>query len=198
MPTRIVIFAKAPVPGRVKTRLIPALGAEGAAALARQMLDRTVREALKVEAVEVELCVDPAPEHADWRGTLPPISVSAQGAGDLGDRLGRAGARVTAEGRHVIFVGTDCPTLGERRLREACRELERHDAVMHPTFDGGYALLGLQRSDASIFADIEWSTASVARTTLGRIAGLGWSIHLGETLQDIDEPGDLDSLTLRE
>jgi hypothetical protein len=196
METRIVIFAKAPVPGRVKTRLIPALGEEGAARLAARMLQDTVREAIKVEAAEVELCAEPAPEHADWQGLLPPVRLERQGGGDLGERLARAAERVTGRGQRVIFIGTDCPALTAPRLRQACRELESHDAVIHPTFDGGYALLGLRSYDPSIFAGIEWSTSSVARATMARIAALGWSLHIGETLQDIDEPADLPALSL--
>jgi uncharacterized protein len=189
--TRIVIFAKAPVPGRVKTRLIPALGPEGAARLALRMLRDTVREALKVETAEVELCVEPSPSHADWQDLLPEARLTEQGPGDLGERLARAAERVTGEGKRIVFIGTDCPALDERRLRDACRSLESHDAAIHPTFDGGYALLGLDRFDPSIFSAIEWSTASVARVTIGRIKALGWSLHLGEMLQDVDEPEDL-------
>jgi hypothetical protein len=196
MQTRIVIFAKAPVPGKVKTRLIPALGEEGAARLARRMLQDTVREAMKVEAAEVELCADPGPEHPDWRGLLPPVRLERQGDGNLGDRLTRAAERVTATGQRVIFIGTDCPALTQQRLSQACRELESHDAVIHPTLDGGYALLGLRSYDPSIFAGIEWSTSSVARATMARIAALGWSLHIGETLQDIDVPEDLPALSL--
>jgi hypothetical protein len=194
METRIVIFAKAPVPGKVKTRLVPALGEEGAASLARRMLRDTVREARKVGVAEVELCAAPPPDHPDWKDLLPPTLIEDQGEGDLGERLARAAERVIAGGQRVIFVGTDCPQLNERRLRQACWELEGHDAVIHPTFDGGYALLGLRRFDPSIFASIEWSTASVARTTIARIGALGWDLHIGETLQDIDEPQDLSAL----
>lgn len=194
MKTRIVIFAKAPVPGNVKTRLIPALGEDGAARLALRMLEDTVREAVKVDVAEVELCADPAPDHPDWKGLLPPILTSEQGKGDLGERLARAAERVIAAGHRAIFVGTDCPELTGERLRKACEELESHDAVIHPTFDGGYALLGLQSFDRSVFAGIEWSTLSVAQATMARIDALGWSLHIGETLQDIDEPEDLLSL----
>jgi rSAM/selenodomain-associated transferase 1 len=194
MQTRIVIVAKAPVPGKVKTRLIPALGEEGAARLAGRMLRDTVEEASKVDVAEVELCADPEPSHPEWQDLLPSALLTAQGSGDLGRRLARAAERVLAEGQRVILVGTDCPSLDERRLRQACWELEGHDAVIHPTFDGGYALLGLARFDPSIFSDIEWSTPSVARATMARIAALGWSLHIAETLQDIDEPEDLSAL----
>lgn len=193
MQNRIVIFAKAPVPGQAKTRLIPALGADGAARLAQQMLLDTWSTASSVLVASAELCVTPEPSHADWSGRLPrrAVEVTDQGGGDLGERLARAAARVIGEHERVLLIGTDCPHLTERRLRDACWELEGHDAVIHPTFDGGYALLGLRRFDPSIFAGIAWSTASVARETIGRIKALGWSLHLGETLRDIDEPEDL-------
>ena len=192
MRTRIVIFAKAPVPGQVKTRLIPALGAEGAAELAQRMLIDTWEQASSVTVADSEICASPDLSHPDWQGMLPAgATVSAQGEGDLGERLSNAAKRVIRDGQHVIFIGTDCPNLTERRLREACWELESHDAVMHPTFDGGYALLGIKAFDPSIFSGISWSTDSVARETMGKIKALGWSLHLGKTLQDIDEPEDL-------
>jgi len=187
--TRIVIFAKAPVPGQVKTRLIPVLGREGAAALARQMLLDTCREAMAAEAGPVELClsgsIDDVPEG---------IELTDQGEGALGERLTRAAERVIGRGGAAMFIGTDCPELDALRLRSACSELDRHDAVMYPTFDGGYALLGLKRYDPSIFSDIAWSTPTVAEATVGKIRALGWSLHIGGTLLDVDEPADLEQL----
>ena len=191
--TRIVIFAKAPVPGQAKTRLAPALGEGGAARLAHRMLLDTWRQARSVQVADAELCLAPDPSDNDWQGLLPLGAgpVSGQGEGDLGQRLTRAAERVIAGGERIILIGTDCPGLTTRRLTDACRELEDHEAVIHPTFDGGYALLGLSRFDPSIFSGIEWSTSSVAGVTMGRIRALGWSLHLGETLRDIDEPADL-------
>jgi hypothetical protein len=191
--TRIVIFAKAPVPGRAKTRLIPALGDVGAARLAHRMLLDTAREAEAAELATPELCADPHPLDESWSGLLPPqpLQTTAQGEGDLGERLARAAKRIIDLGEHVLLIGTDCPQLNARRLRAAGWELEAHDAVIHPTFDGGYALLGLRRFDPSLFSDIAWSTSTVANTTISRVKALGWSVHLGETLRDIDEPEDL-------
>ena len=190
--SRIVIFAKAPVPGKVKTRLIPALGAEGAAELAAQMLARTGSEALASGVGPVELCVDPEPQHADWSGHVPSdIELATQGAGDLGERLARAGRRVIEAGEKVLLIGTDCPELDARRLIAAAALLDDYDAVLHPTRDGGYALLGLRRFDANLFEGIAWSTSSVAMETIARIEALGWSLHVGDTLRDIDEPADL-------
>jgi rSAM/selenodomain-associated transferase 1 len=183
--TRIVVFAKAPVAGQVKTRLIPALGAEGAAKLAAEMLDRTIAEALAT-GLGVELCGDPDP--ADWFEGQ--VRLTAQGEGDLGERLARAAQRVLAR-EPVLFVGTDCPELDRTHLLAASGALAMHDAIIHPAADGGYVLLGLRRFDPSIFAGISWSTASVAAETLGRIAALGWSADVRETLRDVDEPEDL-------
>jgi hypothetical protein len=184
--TRILVFAKQPVPGRVKTRLVPALGEEGAAALAQQMLDATLAEAL-ASGLPVELCGDPDPD-GWYRG--PAVALTAQGEGDLGERLSRAARRALREGP-VLLVGADCPALDRRRLRAAAAALESHDAVLHPTEDGGYALLGLRRFDVSLFEGIAWSTASVAAATRARIEKLGWTLHVGETLADVDEPADL-------
>ncbi len=122
--------------------------------------------------------------------------VRGQGEGDLGQRLACAAERVVAGGERIVLIGTDCPGLTTRRLTDACRQLEGHEAVIHPAFDGGYALLGLSRFDPSIFSGIEWSTSAVAGATMGRIRALGWSLHLGETLRDIDEPADLEGLEL--
>ena len=187
---RILVFAKAPVPGRVKTRLIPALGAEGAAALAAGMLARTLEEAKA--GGEVELCADPRPDHPAWRGHIPEgVRLSAQGRGSLGERLARAAERVIGEGEPLLLIGTDCPELDADRLRLAAAALERCDAFIHPTVDGGYALLGLRRFDRSLFEDIAWSTGRVAEQTLERLNALGWKFEVGDTLRDVDVPADL-------
>jgi rSAM/selenodomain-associated transferase 1 len=186
--TRIVILAKEPVAGQAKTRLIPALGAEGAASLAREMLARTLEEA-QATGLEVELCGDPDP--AGWAETrLPAVRLSAQGDGDLGKKLARIAKRVLAE-EPVLLIGSDCPELDAERLRGAAEALETHDAVIHPAHDGGYVLLGLRRFDRTLFEGIAWSTDRVAAETVARIEALGWTLHVGETLKDIDTPEDL-------
>jgi len=190
---RIVIFAKAPLPGQVKTRLIPALGAAGAARLAARLLDLALEQARTAGVAAVELCMSPAPSHAAWAGiALPPgIATSDQGEGDLGERMARAARRCIDNGEAVLLTGTDCPDLTAARLAEAARRLASHDAVLYPAVDGGYPLLGLRAFDDSLFADMPWSTDAVARLTLERMAALGWRVWVGETLRDIDEPGDL-------
>ncbi len=192
-PLRILVFAKAPLPGRVKTRLIPALGADGAARLARRLLDLALAQAGAAAVGPVELCMSPGPGHHDWAGIpLPPaIDTSDQGDGNLGERMARAAKRGLDNGEVVLLTGTDCPGLDATRLRAAAARLADHDAVLYPAADGGYPLLGLNAFHSGLFADMPWSTPAVARLTRERMAALGWRVWEGETLRDIDTPEDL-------
>lgn len=194
--TRIVILAKAPRPGLAKTRLIPALGGDGAARLAARMLETTVSAAISAKAGPVEIRVAPDWLDPAWRGVMLPggLSIVSQGDGDLGDRLQRAADAALADHDSVLLIGTDCVELSPQLLQEAARALQSHDAVIHPTHDGGYALLGLRRSHASLFRDMAWSTATVCQDTLHRLHALGWSVARLATLHDIDEPDDLTRL----
>ncbi|MFM9879936.1 MAG: TIGR04282 family arsenosugar biosynthesis glycosyltransferase [Burkholderiaceae bacterium] len=196
MNTRIQVFAKAPQPGQAKTRLIPALGASGAAALARRMLGHTLAQALAAGIGPVELCASPDTAHRDWLGVPLPagIGCSAQGDGDLGARLSRASQRALQTATAVLLIGTDCPALDASALREAALQLARHDAVLIPATDGGYCLLGFKQHHASLFEAMPWSTAVVAQETLARCAALRWRVWQGAPLPDIDEPADLAAL----
>jgi rSAM/selenodomain-associated transferase 1 len=191
--TRIVIFAKAPVAGLVKTRLIPALGAEQAARLARRMLLSTLQHAQAADLGPVELCVTPGPSDpawADW-AALECIAWSEQPEGDLGARMAGAAERALAGTERVLLIGTDCPELDAVRLQHAATLLEHSDAVLYPTFDGGYALLGLRRFDPRPFERMPWSTAEVAARTIECFQTLGWRLTVGGAVHDIDEPADL-------
>lgn len=191
---RLLVFAKAPRAGHAKTRLAPALGAEGAAALARALLAHTLGQAIDAGVGPVELCMSPGPGSAAWQGLPLPVGIACtdQGAGDLGARMARAVQRVTAELRQpVLLFGTDCPALDAARLRAAALALRRHDAVLLPVQDGGYVLIGLKAPCPALFAHMPWSTAVVAQETLRRLAALGLSTWVGPTLHDIDEPADL-------
>ncbi len=207
--TQIVIFAKAPQPGQVKTRLIPALGAEGATTLARRMLAHTLQEALAANVGEVELCMSPAPADPAWRSVYLDGNVQqiGQGDGDLGARMARAVARITQQpgslatppttssGRSVLLIGTDCPFMTAPLLKQAAQQLEEHDAVLLPAHDGGYVLLGLKSPCPELFEHMPWSTSVVAVETLRRMATLNMRVWQGPTLHDIDEPADLQHVT---
>lgn len=188
----IIIFAKAPRPGQAKTRLIPALGAAGAAALAERMLIHTVRQAELARLGRVELCCAPLDDPA-WQGLHLPETVimSDQGTGALGERMARASQRVLSAHESVLLIGTDCPGLTAERLREVARALSRSDAVMVPAVDGGYVALGLRRFDSRVFEEIPWSTSEVAARTLERFSHLRWRHHVLAAEHDIDEPADL-------
>lgn len=192
-PLRIIIFAKAPAPSLAKTRLIPALGAQGAAELARRMLLHTLNEALAAGVGRVELCVTPGIGDAAWGVVALPagIEVTEQGEGDLGARLARAAQRAIERGEAVLLIGTDCVEMSAELLRQAGQALDAHEAVIHCTADGGYALLGLTRFSPSLFDDIAWSTDEVAGLTIARLGQLGWTLHVGQMLHDVDEPQDL-------
>ena len=197
LPTHLIVFAKAPRPGLAKTRLIPALGAEGAARLARRMLNHTLAQALAAQAGPVELCMSPAPGSPAWQAIELPAAVecSDQGEGDLGERMaramGRAFDRALAASQPVLLMGTDGPGLTSEILQEAALQLAQHDAVLLPASDGGYLLIGLRAPCPAIFQQMAWSTAGVAAETLRRLALQNLSVWVGPTLDDIDDPQDL-------
>ena len=193
--TCILLFAKYPAPNKAKTRLQPALGVDGAARMARQLLLHSIDQAIDT-GFSVELCVSPAPTDPCWQALDLPSSLrcSMQTDGDLGLRMSIASQRVLQHFDKVVLIGTDCPSLTTARIQTAVQQLDQHDAVMIPATDGGYVLLGFKRVDESLFSDIIWSTASVAAVTKQRMAALGWTLALFEPLHDIDEPKDLKHL----
>jgi rSAM/selenodomain-associated transferase 1 len=195
-PLRIVIFAKEPRAGFSKTRLIPALGAQGAATLAKQLLARMLQATIASEVGSVELCVTPWSSEEVWRkmGVPESVQLTDQGDGDLGVRMARAAHRVIDAGESVLLVGTDCPQMDAGQLQIAALALQGADATLVPAFDGGYVLLGLNQFDASVFSGIAWSTSSVATATQERIQALQWRVETLAPLHDIDEPADLQYL----
>lgn len=195
---RLAVLAKAPVAGVVKTRLIPALGAEGAAALHRRLVRHTLETARRAAIGPVELCCAPAAGHpffAQCRADLG-IELTAQAEGDLGSRMSAAFARLLPAGP-AILIGADCPSLTEGDLRAAAQAMARgYEAVLSPTEDGGYALVGLARPAPELFADMEWSTERVMARTRERLASLGLRWLELPTRWDVDRPEDLARLRL--
>jgi uncharacterized protein len=195
-PVRIIVFAKAPKAGFAKTRLIPALGAKGAAALAARLILHTLSEALQAGVADVELCITPWNDPTWETLRLPSgLHISDQESGDLGERMARAAQRSLDAGQPCILIGTDCPTLDAKNLRECAQFMQSHDAVMVPAHDGGYVALGLCRFVNDIFTDMVWSTPTVAPVTMSRLLQAGLHVHQMPAQQDIDEPADLDALS---
>ncbi|MBX3638770.1 MAG: TIGR04282 family arsenosugar biosynthesis glycosyltransferase [Rubrivivax sp.] len=196
MSGAIVVFVKAPVAGLAKTRLAPALGAEGAAAVAARLLDHAVRAAVDAGIGPVELCTTPDAAHPAFARLQREfgLRLTTQGDGDLGQRMDRALTRVLRDHDVVLLTGTDAPALDASRLREAAAALGSDaapDAIFVPALDGGYALVGLRRPAPTLFSGMPWSTAQVMAATRerARAAGLRWT-ELAP-VADIDEPADL-------
>jgi hypothetical protein len=189
----VVIFAKAPQPGHCKTRLSPALGEHGAADLAARMLATTLEFSHEAGLGSVILRMAPAPNAAAWATTaiMPNTLCLPQDDGDLGQRLWRASKAALKDHDAVLLVGTDCVELSASWLRAAAEALSNTDAVMHPSHDGGYTLLGLRRTDISLFSDMPWSTDAVAALTGKRLDALAWHYTLLSLSHDIDTPEDL-------
>jgi rSAM/selenodomain-associated transferase 1 len=190
---RVVVFVKVPEPGRAKTRLSPALGDAGAAALAERLLEHAAAEAVAAAVGEIELCVAPDARHpvihrlARRHGA----SLADQGEGDLGQRMHRAFDRALSRHDAAMLMGSDAPALTAPMLRLAATALRSRDAVLVPALDGGYVLIGLRRAEPRLFSGITWSTTSVLGETRDRLrdCGLEW-IEL-PAVPDIDTPADL-------
>lgn len=196
----LVIFARAPEPARVKTRLIPRVGPGGAAALQAAFLDDVCRlsrgaAGRRLLSVDGDRAHPALVELARREG----IALVAQGEGDLGARLGRTFADAFAGGaERVAVIGSDSPALPPEMLRRAVAALASANVVLGPADDGGYWMIGLARSLAvapsRLLEGIPWGTASVLAATERRLAALGLEHRRAERFWDVDEPADLDRL----
>jgi uncharacterized protein len=192
----ILVFARAPQPGVAKTRLVPLLGPEGAAALHARLIKHTLSTVRRAAPHVLELHGtpedDPFLRYCAARYGAPLV---AQIDGDLGARMGHAVENALTRAQGVLVIGTDCPSLTARHLAQAAQALARgQEAVLIPTEDGGYALLGLTRFDERLFTAVPWGTDSVMSTTRIRLAALGWTWSELDTLWDIDRPADVHRL----
>lgn len=189
----VIVFAKAPVPGQVKTRLAGVLGEAGAAALAQRMLERSVEAALAADIGPVEICCAPDPTHPVFAELAQrhAIALTHQGTGDLGLRMHRAFERVLRGAECALLIGTDAPGLTPSVLREAAVSLQAAPTAFVPAADGGYVLVGLRRPMLELFEDMTWSVPTVMDATRARLrkAGRQW-VEL-EPVHDVDEPSDL-------
>jgi rSAM/selenodomain-associated transferase 1 len=195
--TAVIVFAKAARPGAVKTRLVPLLGEEGAAALHVKLVRRTLDTLRAASLKNVQLhCTPGTDDPFFWfcSGHYG-VTLHEQAAGDLGERMQVALEKALADNARALLVGTDCPALTARHLRDAERALRGgDDAVFVPCEDGGYALIGVRRVDARLFRGITWGSDSVMANTRDRLKQLGWRWSELETLWDVDRPQDYDRL----
>jgi uncharacterized protein len=191
----LIVFTRYPIPGKTKTRLIPALGAVGAADLHRQMTEHTLAQVRQLRAdgmaIEVHYAGATADrELADWLGA--DLVYRAQGGGDLGERMALSIKTALQAGHdRVIIVGTDCPGLTIDVLQLAFEQLQDCDLVLGPAIDGGYYLIGLRRFMPELFVGISWGTSAVRQQTIEIAIELGLSMGDLPLLADIDRPEDL-------
>lgn len=191
-PVTIAILAKAPEPGFAKTRLIPELGAEAAAALQAEFIRKTIATAKAAALGPVVLWCSPDVTHPLFieMELVHNVVLHAQPDGDLGIRM--LAALVSGIPQATIIIGTDCPVLTPQHLREIADHLagKTVDGVIIPAEDGGYVAISLKRPQPALFADMAWSTATVTSDTLARAGGNGLSVHVMPQLWDVDTVSD--------
>ncbi len=194
---RILIFAKAPRSGRVKTRLAPLLGADGACRLYAGLLERRIRGLAGAGLASLECWCSPDAGHPLFRSLERESGVvlRVQRGGDLGARMQAAAAQALQQAEFVLLIGVDCPALTATHLAQALEWMrDGADAVLGPAEDGGYVLLGLRRAAPALFAEMPWGSERVLALTRARLARLGWGWRELETLWDLDRPADYERL----
>lgn len=194
--TALLVFARAPVPGQAKTRLIPALGAAGAAKLHARLVRHTLRQAVAAEVGPVTLCCAPDDLHPFFAECARDFGVELlrQQGDDLGQRMAHALAAALRYCRHVLLVGSDCPALSPAILRAAALALQSSAAVFVPAKDGGYVLVGVHDAMPPVFDGIAWGGAAVMAQTRASLRTQNILWQELPPLADIDTPRDLQRL----
>lgn len=192
----LAVFARAPVPGETKTRLIPLLGAEGAAALHARLVERMLATAVEAAVGPVTLWCAPSREHAFFAacGEKFGVGLADQAPGDLGARM----HAVFEDCAPALLAGTDCPSISAQHLRACAAALnDGAAAVFLPAEDGGYGLVGLARPCMEIFTGMRWSVDTVMEETRTRLRRLGLSWKEPAVIWDVDRPEDARRLAAR-
>ena len=192
---RLMVFTRYPSPGNTKTRMIPALGAEGAAELQRRLTEHTMGQVRRLrERHNMDICVlfagGDGARMREWLGR--DVSYAPQGEGDLGERMRQAFCQAFDGGLpRAVIIGTDCPGLTATVMQRAFEALRHSDVVFGPARDGGYYLIGLRRLAPELFDAIDWGTESVLQQSLEAAERRGRAMMLLDPLYDVDRPGDL-------
>jgi uncharacterized protein len=190
----VAVLATAPIAGFAKTRLIPVLGAAGAARLQERLIERAIAVACAAQVGTVTLWAAPDASHPTFAAIAKRFDVvlARQCEADLGARMQAA---IAAARGPALVVGTDCPALTPAHVKEAANALRGgNDAVVLPAEDGGYVLIGLRRPQPLLFSDMPWSTPQVMDETRSRLRALALTWQEPATLWDLDVPADLERL----
>ncbi|HEX5639056.1 MAG TPA: TIGR04282 family arsenosugar biosynthesis glycosyltransferase [Burkholderiaceae bacterium] len=190
----IAVFARAPIPGQAKTRLIPRLGADGAAHLQRQLTAAALARARALPGARVTLWTTAASDDADARAAARGVgaTVRTQLGADLGARMAHAFSHTLDARRPMLLIGTDCPAQTVGDLRAAAAALLRADAVVQPAEDGGYVLIGMNEPRPVLFTDIAWGSNLVLAATRTRAEEHGIRLAELPPCWDLDRSEDLD------
>ncbi|MBK8322477.1 MAG: TIGR04282 family arsenosugar biosynthesis glycosyltransferase [Betaproteobacteria bacterium] len=193
----IAVFAKAPVPGEVKTRLVPLLGEESAAELHSVLVRRALATARAAALGPVTLWCMPETGHPFFQSCAEAFGVTlqTQRGGHLGERMARALEAMLLQGPGLI-IGSDCPALTVDDLHAAARSLATHDAVVQPAEDGGYVLVGLSKPVPGLFEGIDWGEGKVMRDTRLRLRAARATWRELPSRWDVDRPADYQRLTV--
>ncbi len=197
--TCCLVFTKTPEPGKTKTRLIPALGINGAYKVHIKLLKYTIKLTSQIKVIDFFLYYT-TKKNNKWLlafATEHHLSTQIQTGNDLGERMYNAAKISLEKYSHCIIIGTDCPELSIAYIEEAKKYLTTgFDAVIGPAHDGGYVLIGLNRVNKHIFSNIEWGSFSVFKNTVDIFQRLNISYKTLATLHDIDRKEDLQYLEL--
>ena len=191
----LIIFTRYPQPGKTKTRLIPALGVEGATNLQRQMTEFTLSKVKKFQesaaiSFEIRFTGGNLQLMQNWLGTE--LNYLLQGEGDLGKRMENSFLSAFNKGaQEVVIIGIDCPDISAEVLAQAFEKIHNCDLLLGPAVDGGYYLIGLKRAIGELFINIDWGTAKVLQQTVDIAQQLNLSVGYLPTLADVDRPEDL-------
>jgi len=193
----ILVFTRAPVAGKAKTRLIPELGPAGAARLHTQLVHLTLGKVAEGQEVPVQLWCSPRQDYLFFQQCRAAYGVSLhdQSGNDLGERMSNAFDQALLAYDWALMIGTDCPDLSSADLERARQSFDRGiDVVLGPAADGGYYLIGLQRSQPELFTNIPWGGPKVLSCTRTRLKELGLTGAELDQRRDLDRPDDLKRL----
>ena len=196
---RLIVIAKAPIPGEVKTRLLPFLDVETASILHEQLVLHCLNTAIEAEVGQVDLWCTPSVDHPFFIHCAEKLQIELhlQTQGDLGRRMAHAFGETLKRTPMALLMGTDCPSLTCGDLKEAKRILHQDpQAVISPAEDGGYVLIGLRQYASQLFEGISWGTEVVMEETRRKLRRLGWQWHELPQRWDVDRPEDIERLRI--
>ncbi|NNE37284.1 MAG: glycosyltransferase [Gammaproteobacteria bacterium] len=190
----LIIFSKNPVEGKVKTRLVPEWGSEGALKIYKDLLKKTIETVKQSEISDIYIYCTPNLEdsYLQFCSSQYELKLELQKGKDLGERMANAIHDMTQKYSNVIIVGCDCPELSYKDINLAAEKLNvDFDLVLGPSEDGGYYLIGMNNYFPEVFQDIDWGTGSVLSETRRHISEQGLMVYELDTKWDLDRPEDV-------